>query len=264
MSAGVASTGWAAFMPGGVGFVSQVSDRLALDFNVGYNISFSDDVNGLRNGNNDSYYSGQFGIRFPLAAKTAAERQQEELQKRLAAEEQQRKEAEMKAAEEQQRKELEAKKAAEEQRLKEQEAQKALEAQKAQEAKKAPEPVVPPPEQAKEVKTEIVFEPVHFKTWSSKLAPSERAKLDAAAKVMQENPDVNVSVSGHTDNTGSQLINEKLSDARANAVKKYLVGKGVSGDRLTTKGYASDKPAASNTTVEGRRLNRRTELEVVK
>lgn len=264
MSAGVATTGWAAFMPGGVGFVSQVSDRLALDFNVGYNVAFSDDVNGLRNGNNDSYISGHFGIRFPLAGKTAAERQQEELQKRLAAEEQQRRDAEMRAAEDQQRKELEAKKAAEEQRLKEQEAQKAREAQQAQEAKKAPEPVVPPPEQPKEVKKEIMFETVYFKTNSSKLAPKERVKLNAAAKVLQENPDVNVQASGHTDITGSRSLNERLSHARANVVKHYLVRKGVSGKRLTTKGYAFDKPAAPNTTVEGRSLNRRTELDVVK
>ena len=264
MSAGVATTGWAAFMPGGVGFVSQVSDRLALDFNVGYNVAFSDDVNGLRNGNNDSYISGHFGIRFPLAGKTAAERQQEELQKRLAYEEQQRKDAELKAAEEQQRKELEAKKVAEEQRLKEQEAQKALEAQKAQEVKKPAEPVVPPPEQPKEVKKEIMFETVYFKTNSSKLAPKERVKLNAAAKVLQENPDVNVQASGHTDITGSRSLNERLSHARANVVKHYLVRKGVSGKRLTTKGYAFDKPAAPNTTVEGRSLNRRTELDVVK
>jgi outer membrane protein OmpA-like peptidoglycan-associated protein len=92
----------------------------------------------------------------------------------------------------------------------------------------------------------------------------QQAKLDAAAKVMQEHPDVQMKVSGHTDNTGSRLINEKISDARATAVKQYLVKKGVSEERLTTKGYAFDKPAAPNATDEGRRLNRRAELEVVK
>jgi outer membrane protein OmpA-like peptidoglycan-associated protein len=276
-SAGVETTGWVAYMPGGLGFVCQCSDHLAFDFNVGYNFIFDDDVNGHRAGTNDSYYSGHFGIRLPLASKTAAERQEEELQKRLAAEEQQRKTAEMKAAEDQRQKELEAKKAAEEKRLKEQEAQKALEAQKAIEAQKAleaqqaqevrkpAEPVAPKPEPVKEAKKEIAFEPVYFETNSSKLALSERAKLNAAAKTLQQNPDVKVDVSGHTDSTGPRLLNERLSVDRANAVRQYLIGKGISGERLTTKGYAFDRPAAPNETAEGRRLNRRAAvLEVVK
>jgi outer membrane protein OmpA-like peptidoglycan-associated protein len=197
--------------------------------------------------------------------KTGVERQEEELQKQMAAEEQQRKDAEMKAAEEKTRQELAAKKAAEEKRLKEEEAQKALEAKKAEEAKKAAEPVVAPkPEQPKEVKKEIVFESIYFETNSSELAPSERAKLDAAAKMLQENPDVNVEISGNTDITGSRSLNEKLASARANVVKNYLIRKGASRERLTAKGYAFDKPVAPNTTVEGRQLNRRTESQVVK
>jgi outer membrane protein OmpA-like peptidoglycan-associated protein len=269
-TAGVETTGWAAFMPGGVGFVSEVSDRLALDFNLGYNFIFNDDVNGHRAETNDSYFSGHFGVRLPLAGKTAADRQEEELQKQRAADEQQRKAAEAKLAEEQQRKELEAKKAAEEKRLKEEEAQKAAEAQKALEAQRAQEvtkplePVAPKPEAAKKAKGEIVFEPVYFKTGGSRLFVSEKSKLDAAAKTMLDNPDVTVAISGHTDNKGSRLINEKLSIARAKTVKKYLVGKGVSGERLMTNGYAFDKPAASNETIDGRRLNRRCELEAVK
>jgi len=270
-SAGVETTGWVAFMPGGVGFVSQLSDRLALDFNVGYNIAFSDDVNGHKGSSeNDSYYSGHFGVRLPLASKTSAEREQEELQAKLAAEEQQRKAAELKAAEDQQRKELEAKRAADEKRLKEEEArkaeeaQKALEAKKAQEAQKPAEPVVAKPEPPKEVQKEIVFEPVYFHIGGSMLTASERTKLDAAVKTLKEYPGLSVAVSGHTDNTGSRLINEKLSEARANVVRTYLIKKGISGERITAKGYSFDKPASSNDTIEGRRLNRRSELEVVK
>jgi outer membrane protein OmpA-like peptidoglycan-associated protein len=163
----------------------------------------------------------------------------------------------MKAAEDQRQKELEAKKAAE--------AQKALEAQQAQEVRKPAEPVAPKPEPVKEAKKEIAFEPVYFETNSSKLALSERAKLNAAAKTLQQNPDVKVDVSGHTDSTGPRLLNERLSVDRANAVRQYLIGKGISGERLTTKGYAFDRPAAPNETAEGRRLNRRAAvLEVVK
>jgi outer membrane protein OmpA-like peptidoglycan-associated protein len=269
-SAGVETTGWTAFMPGGLGFVSELSNHLALDFSLGYNFIFSDDVNGHRAETNDSYYSGHFGVRLPLASKTAAERQEEELQKQRAADEQQRQAADAKLAEERQRKELEAKKEAEEKRRRDEEAwkaaeaQKALEAQRAQDAKKPVEPVAPKPEVPKEVRKEIVFETVYFKIGGFKLTPAEKAKLDAAAKTLHENPEVSVAVSGHTDNTGSRIVNEKLSKARAMAVKQYLVGKGVSGKRLMTNGYAFDKPAASNESIDGRRLNRRCELEAVK
>lgn len=274
ISAGVERIGWVAYVPGGLGFVSQLSDRLALDFNVGYNFIFSDDVNGHRAETNDSYYSGYFGVRLPIGGKTDAERQQEELQKRLAAEEQQRKAAEIKAAEERHLKELEAQKAQEERQRRDREAQKLLDAQKALEAQKAAEaekaqkpaePIAPRPELPKPEKIEIRFEPVYFTVGGSKLTPFEEAKLDAAVRVMQANPDVRVEVTGHTDSTGSRLINEKLSDARANAVKAYLVGKGISGERLTAKGYAFDRPAAPNSSIEGRRLNRRVVLlEIVK
>jgi outer membrane protein OmpA-like peptidoglycan-associated protein len=267
MSPGVATTGWTGFMPGGIGFVSELSNRLALDFNLGYSFIFSDDVNGRRGGNSgaDSYYAGHFGIRIPLASRTAAASQEEELNAHKAAMDEQRRQAEaQRAAEEQRRREVE------EKRLKEENARKAAEAQKALEAQKPPEvkpPVEPPPpkvEQAPVAKAEISFATVYFKVGGSTLVASERAKLDAAAKTLKEHPHVNVIVSGHTDNTGSRLINEKLSQARADAVRSYLSEKGISGERLTAKGFAFDKPAASNDTVEGRRLNRRTELDVVK
>jgi ribosomal protein L3 len=96
---------------------------------------FSDDVN-ITERTNDATIQG-VSVSATVASKTSAEREQEELQKRLAADEQQRRLAEAKAAEDQQRKDMEAKKAAEEKRLKEQEAEKALEAQKELDAQKA-------------------------------------------------------------------------------------------------------------------------------
>jgi outer membrane protein OmpA-like peptidoglycan-associated protein len=81
------------------------------------------------------------------------------------------------------------------------------------------------------------------------------------AATLNDNPTINVEVSGHTDNTGGRKLNERLSQQRADAVRNYLVSKGVSGDRMTAKGYAWDRPVASNATRAGRALNRRTELD---
>jgi len=162
ISPGVEKSGWALYVPGGIGFVSQLSPRLALDFNLGYNYIFSDDINGRRGKEEekDSYYSGRFGIRIPLG-KTGEDREDELLKKKLAEQEQQQKEAQMRLAEEKRQKELQERKAKEEQLKKEQEAleaQKAKEAEKLKEAEKAKEPqkpaepampVVPKPEVAK-------------------------------------------------------------------------------------------------------------------
>jgi OOP family OmpA-OmpF porin len=274
ISPGVEKSGWALYVPGGIGFVSQLSPRLALDFNLGYNYIFSDDINGRRGKEEekDSYYSGRFGIRIPLG-KTGEDREDELLKKKLAEQEQQQKEAQMRLAEEKRQKELQERKAKEEQLKKEQEAleaQKAKEAEKLKEAEKAKEPqkpaepampVVPKPEVAK---AEMKFEPVYFPVGGSKLSVSERRKLDQAAKNLQADQVLKLEVAGHTDNSGSLAVNEKLSEARAAAVKAYLVSKGISDERITTKAYAFDQPAADNTTLEGRRLNRRVELYPVK
>jgi outer membrane protein OmpA-like peptidoglycan-associated protein len=80
---------------------------------------------------------------------------------------------------------------------------------------------------------------------------------------MQENPQIKVQVSGHTDNVGSPADNLKLSNNRAKAVVDYLVSKGIDIKRLTWKGYGETKPVADNKTEEGRALNRRTEFTIV-
>jgi OmpA-OmpF porin, OOP family len=79
-----------------------------------------------------------------------------------------------------------------------------------------------------------------------------------------DNPDYNVLISGHTDNAGNKARNEKLSKARAESVKAYLVSKRVSGDRLSTEGFGDAKPIAPNDTAEGRTQNRRIEFTVTK
>jgi outer membrane protein OmpA-like peptidoglycan-associated protein len=88
-------------------------------------------------------------------------------------------------------------------------------------------------------------------------------ELDKLLQLMQENPQVKVQVSGHTDNVGSPSDNLKLSNNRAKAVVDYLVSKGIDIKRLTWKGYGETKPVADNKTEEGRALNRRTEFTIV-
>jgi outer membrane protein OmpA-like peptidoglycan-associated protein len=104
-----------------------------------------------------------------------------------------------------------------------------------------------------------------FVTGSSKLGKEAKVALtDAAIKINtilpSLPPDYKIWVQGHTDSTGSVKLNERLSQARAESVKAYLVTQGVPADRLEAKGYASTRPIATNKTRAGRELNRRVSL----
>ena len=84
--------------------------------------------------------------------------------------------------------------------------------------------------------------------------------LDAVAEFLKTHSDVTLKVEGHTDSIGKASYNQELSERRAKSVKKYLVNKGVSQDRITTEGAGASKPIADNSTAEGRAQNRRTEM----
>ncbi len=84
--------------------------------------------------------------------------------------------------------------------------------------------------------------------------------LDAVAKVLKMNPSVRIRIEGHTDNVGSAKYNVLLSERRANSVKVYLEKLGIDADRLSTIGYGFSRPIATDSTPEGRDLNRRVEL----
>jgi outer membrane protein OmpA-like peptidoglycan-associated protein len=75
-------------------------------------------------------------------------------------------------------------------------------------------------------------------------------------------PDIKVTIEGHTDNTGRAETNQKLSESRAASVKKYLVSKGISADRLTTGGFGADRPIEDNKTAAGKAKNRRVEFKL--
>jgi len=79
---------------------------------------------------------------------------------------------------------------------------------------------------------------------------------------MQQYPDLNVTIEGHTDNVGKDAYNKKLSQRRADAVKAYLVKKGIDANRLTAIGYGEEKPIADNATKAGKAENRRVEAAV--
>jgi outer membrane protein OmpA-like peptidoglycan-associated protein len=119
------------------------------------------------------------------------------------------------------------------------------------------------PLQPIEMNATVRLKNIRFEVNSVKLLPVSLVELDKLLQLMQENPQVKVQVSGHTDNVGSPSDNLKLSNNRAKAVVDYLVSKGIDIKRLTWKGYGETKPVADNKTEEGRALNRRTEFTIV-
>lgn len=101
---------------------------------------------------------------------------------------------------------------------------------------------------------------VEFDFGKSTVRKGEQADIGELAAVMKKYPDLRILIEGHTDNVGNAKYNEKLSQQRADAVKKNLVDKyGIEASRLSTKGYGLTKPIASNKTKEGRQKNRRVE-----
>jgi outer membrane protein OmpA-like peptidoglycan-associated protein len=105
---------------------------------------------------------------------------------------------------------------------------------------------------------------VHFDSGKSTLRPESFEALNDLAEVMGFKKKMIVEIAGHTDDVGDDVANLKLSQARAETVVKYLIGKGISKDRLTAKGYGETEPAADNSNEEGRQLNRRTEVRIIK
>jgi OOP family OmpA-OmpF porin len=101
---------------------------------------------------------------------------------------------------------------------------------------------------------------VEFDTAKSTIRKSSQEEIGKLAAVLKKYPDLKILIEGHTDNVGSAKYNEKLSQQRADAIKKNLVEKyGIDASRLNTKGYGLTKPVASNATKEGRQKNRRVE-----
>jgi outer membrane protein OmpA-like peptidoglycan-associated protein/tetratricopeptide (TPR) repeat protein len=114
-----------------------------------------------------------------------------------------------------------------------------------------------------EANAKIILKNVFFDTKKTDLKPASITELDNVVRLMNENPNMKILISGFTDNVGKPADNLKLSTGRAVAVVNYLVAKGLKKERLSFKGLGEAKPIATNDTEEGRALNRRTELSVV-
>lgn len=110
--------------------------------------------------------------------------------------------------------------------------------------------------------SKIALRNIFFDTGKSTLRSESNAELERLVKLMKDVPRLKIEISGHTDNTGSASLNDKLSQERAEAVVNYLKSKGVAADRMTAMGYGSSRPIASNGNAEGRQENRRTEFEI--
>ncbi len=112
--------------------------------------------------------------------------------------------------------------------------------------------------------TSFVLKHVLFQTNKTLLLPSSYAELDLIVAYLKKNPHIQVEIAGHTDNSGNEKTNEKLSTGRAKTVSDYLITKSIDETRIAYKGYGSLKPIASNTTEEGRQQNRRVEFIILK
>jgi outer membrane protein OmpA-like peptidoglycan-associated protein len=106
----------------------------------------------------------------------------------------------------------------------------------------------------------ITLGDVLFDTNKADLRPEVRSSLQKLAEFFKEYPERKAIIEGYTDSTGESDYNQNLSDRRANSVRNTLMDMGVSGDRISTRGYGETNPIASNATAAGRQLNRRVEI----
>ncbi len=109
----------------------------------------------------------------------------------------------------------------------------------------------------------VVLNNILFQTGKSIITTSSYSELDRLLGILNDNPQMKIEISGHTDNTGSLQLNLKLSEDRAKAVVEYLAQKGIDRTRLEFKGFGPQQPIADNTTADGRTKNRRVEFKIL-
>ena len=125
----------------------------------------------------------------------------------------------------------------------------------------APTPVPAPKENV--VLSRNFSEAANFAFDSSKVRPSAN-KIDELVKALQEQPNADIYIEGHTDNIGSEEYNKKLSLRRANAVAEELKKRDIAANRIHVEGFGYSRPIASNDTEEGRAHNRRVDVMLIK
>ena len=114
-----------------------------------------------------------------------------------------------------------------------------------------------------ELGSEVVLRNVFFETDKFDLKPESMIELNHLVDMMNDNPDIQIEVEGHTDDQGSKSHNQELSAQRAKTVYSYLIEKGISASRLQFKGYADDRPLSDNSSEKGRANNRRTSARII-
>ncbi|MFW6050497.1 MAG: OmpA family protein [Myxococcota bacterium] len=102
---------------------------------------------------------------------------------------------------------------------------------------------------------------IHFEFNKARIRPVSYPILDTVTQVLNDYPEIRIEVQGHTDSRGSDRYNQRLSEQRANAVRQYLIEKGIEASRLVSKGYGESQPIESNRTAAGRAANRRVEFK---
>ena len=115
-----------------------------------------------------------------------------------------------------------------------------------------------------EVGTKISMNNIFFEFGKATLRPESYPELNRLSAFFKGNAKMLTEISGHTDNVGSDEINNKLSQERADVVRNYLLTQGVSAERITAKGYGKNKPKVANDTPENQAINRRVEFEILK
>ncbi|MGA9117021.1 MAG: OmpA family protein, partial [Bacteroidota bacterium] len=125
-------------------------------------------------------------------------------------------------------------------------------------------PLDPADDVKEEIKVEvgkaIVLDGIVFETGKAVITPESEALLEKAYNTLFQNPEIEVEIHGYTDNTGRKATNQRLSEARAEAVKTWLVARGIAAGRIGVRGFGPENPVAPNTTKEGRQQNRRIEF----
>jgi outer membrane protein OmpA-like peptidoglycan-associated protein len=110
----------------------------------------------------------------------------------------------------------------------------------------------------------IILNHLIFSQGKSIIDPKSYGELDEVVQMMKENTRIEIQLEGHTDNVGSPKANLELSQSRVDAVKKYLVEKGISKGRIQTKAFGGSQPLANEMTPEARSKNRRVEMRILK
>jgi outer membrane protein OmpA-like peptidoglycan-associated protein len=109
----------------------------------------------------------------------------------------------------------------------------------------------------------VLLNNLFFDTNKYELKPQSRTELNRLIEFMRQYRDVQIEVSGYTDNVGSPESNQQLSQRRAQSVVDYLSGHGISANRLRSRGYGETHPLAANDTETHRQMNRRIELHIL-